>query len=166
MRTLALGAMLVGGSGAAEGLFDASRDRAALGAELRALLTEEPDIVAKALSGPSPYQDAIADDLALIGREAAILFDPARDGFGPAGRPALVMFTASDCASCATAERDLSALAEAGALRVAVIRVDETPKDAALMGRLGLDLLPSYVLPDMMVRGDVPVFVLQRYLNR
>lgn len=166
MRALALGAALICTSAAAEELILSPANRAALGAELRTLLSEEPEIVAKALSGPSPYDDAIADDLALIAREAALVFDPGRGGFGPAGTPAMAMFSAADCMACAAVEAELAALADASARRIAVIRVDTSPEDAALMDRLGLDLLPSYVLPDMMVRGDVPVFVLQRYLNR
>ena len=34
----------------------------------------------------------------------------------------------------------------------------------AAFDRLGIDLLPSYVMPDRMIRGSMPAFILRRYL--
>ncbi|SPF80715.1 hypothetical protein [Pseudoprimorskyibacter insulae] len=39
------------------------------------------------------------------------------------------------------------------------------PSDSAVIAELGLDLFPSYILPEMMIRGQMPTFVLQRYLS-
>ena len=36
----------------------------------------------------------------------------------------------------------------------------------AMFDRLGLDTTPSYVLPDMLIRGEMPGFVLERYIDR
>ena len=47
----------------------------------------------------------------------------------------------------------------------AVVLDTERPEDAAIMARLGLDTLPSYVMPDRLIRGEMPVFVLERYLT-
>lgn len=38
-------------------------------------------------------------------------------------------------------------------------------EDAVLFHKLGLDLAPSYVLPGMMLRGEMPAIVLRRYLD-
>ena len=39
-------------------------------------------------------------------------------------------------------------------------------RDAALARDLGLDMAPSYVLPDRMLRGAMPSLVLERYLRQ
>jgi hypothetical protein len=38
-------------------------------------------------------------------------------------------------------------------------------RDAALVRDLGLDMAPSYVLRDRMLRGAMPAIVLDRYLS-
>jgi len=47
-------------------------------------------------------------------------------------------------------------------LRVTLFDMAE---DAALAAELGLDMAPSYVLPDMMLRGAMPAIVLEKYLR-
>ncbi|MCA0920969.1 hypothetical protein [Pseudooceanicola nanhaiensis] len=39
-------------------------------------------------------------------------------------------------------------------------------EDALLFHKLGLDMAPSYVLPKMMLRGEMPAIVLERYLSK
>lgn len=41
----------------------------------------------------------------------------------------------------------------------------ELAREVALYTRLGLDMAPSYVMPDRLIRGEMPMVVLQRYLD-
>jgi hypothetical protein len=141
--------------------------RAVLGAEIRRLLSAEPEIVARALAAPpvvaSPYRDAIARDLDTIGALSARLFSPDRPGFGPRGaRAVIALFTRADCARCARAEAELRALAEEIGVRATLFDIDA---DADLATRLELDVAPSYVMADRMLRGHMPTVVLDRYLR-
>lgn len=166
MRTRALAwlmpALLACAPALAGGLDMTDAERAAFGAEVRALLRDEPMLVGRALT-PDPYAEEKAADHALLEGLAAALFDPARRGWGPPGAPAMVALTAPGCTACAATEPELAALAAARGLRIGLLDITEEP---ALAAELGLDSLPSYVLPDMLVRGDVPVFVLDGYLAR
>jgi glutaredoxin len=74
----------------------------------------------------------------------------------------VAFFTAEDCPDCSRARDELHALADRLGFRVAVFDIGP---DAALARRLGLDMAPSYVLPDMMLRGAMPAIVLDRYLT-
>ena len=152
----------------AESLLATEADRTAFGAELRALLLDDLDIVDRAMNPPQVsaddiYADDIAADLALIGGEAAQLFttDAPRLGTGPV---ALAFVTGPDCAECAAAAEELTALLAERGIAARIVDVAE-PEDRALLDRLGLDLWPSYVFPEMMVRGAMPAFVLARYLD-
>ncbi|WP_172293944.1 hypothetical protein [Pseudoruegeria sp. HB172150] len=110
------------------------------------------------------YADEIAADRDLIASEADSLFDPARPGYGPQDAPvAIVIFTGPGCAECAQAEDEIAALADSLNIRASVIDTAEA-ENAALMDRLTLDLLPSYVLPGSLIRGSMPAMVLERYL--
>lgn len=140
-------------------------ERAAFRAELRALFLEEPALLADPVLNPpvpAPYADEVASDLALIAAHARALFaepDDARIGSrdGTAGMAVFVE---------GPAPAMLAALADARpGLGIAVKDMTD-PATARLAEALGLDLFPSYVLPDLMVRGDVPAIVLERYLNR
>ncbi len=119
----------------------------------------------RALAPPPPsageiYAEEMAADLALIAAEAARLFPP-RAGLGP---PAVIaVFTGPDCPNCAQALADLSEIAARLGLRTNVFDVSD-PDNAAMMQRLGLDLLPSYVTPRGMFRGAMPPLVLERDL--
>lgn len=99
------------------------------------------------------YADDIAADLDRIEREA--LF---------ASGAAIVMFTGPGCDACAKAEAALFALTRGLGVGLSVLDT-ANPEAAETMARLTLDALPSYVLPDKLVRGDVPGFVLERYLT-
>ncbi|SIS77713.1 hypothetical protein SAMN05421759_103186 [Roseivivax lentus] len=160
-------------------LFDTEVARAALAEELRAVLTANPEILERALrptapSGADIYRDARDTDLARIAAAAPHLFGPgwpligaqpgAPDGTGR-DTVALALFTGADCAECARAETELAALLAERGETARVIDADSA-RGRALMERLTLDALPSYVLPEMMVRGHVPAFVLTRYLDR
>lgn len=104
---------------------------------------------------PDPYAQEKADDLARIAREP-VLF---------AEGQAIAMFTHPDCGSCGHAEAELQALSKALGVGVQILNT-HSPANAALMERLSLDLLPSYVMPDRLIRGQMPSFVLERYLTR
>lgn len=128
-------------------------ERAAFQAEIRALLLDEPQIVARALAAPSPFAEAVNSDLSAIARHAATLF---ADG------AALALVIAPDCPDCDRALQELRALADALGLSFRILDIKE---HATLAADLELDTVPSYVLPRMMVRGHVPPVVLRRYLE-
>lgn len=122
----------------------------------------------RALKAPAAPIDMYADeksaDLAGIRRQAD-LFDPAHPGVGPAGTPIIALFTGPNCADCEAARAELQRLAEDMAIRAVVLDVSETA-NAAMMAALDLDMLPSYVMPDRLIRGHMPAIVLRRYLSR
>jgi hypothetical protein len=158
MRGIVLALATLPGAAAGDGLGLTPADRAAFGAEVRALLLDEPEIVARALRGPDPYAAEIASDLALIADHADRLFDPgATHLLGDSGPVALAVFAPPDSA---TATR-LDSFARTRGLRIAL---HPPARTAALMQALTLDTVPSYVFPRIMVRGAVPSAVLDRYL--
>lgn len=141
--------------------------RAALGAEIAAVLAAEPEIVARALTAPpgpaDMYRDAVAQDLDTIGQVSGRLFAPNGPGFGPKGqRATIALFTRADCDACARAEAELRALAKQAGIRVTLFDMD---RDADLAARLELDSAPSYVMADRMLRGHMPAMVLERYIS-
>ncbi len=151
---------------AAQAIAEPPMTRAPLGEAIRETLIATPALLAP-LSAPEPapinlYADDIARDLDLLAREAPHLFAPGLPGFGPEDATRrLALFTAPDCPDCAQAEAELRALADRIGLRVNVF---DLGRDADLAARLGLDMAPSYVLPDRLLRGAMPAFVLERYL--
>jgi hypothetical protein len=150
----------------AEPLFDTA-GRAALGAEIRAVLLDEPQIVGQALNPPSPYEEAVSADIDRLTALAPRLFDPAQDGFGAADATRrIALFVRDDCADCTQAVADLRALAQTHDLRVTLHRLDDNSDGAALAAQLDLSQAPSYALPDMMLQGHIPPVVLERYLRR
>jgi protein-disulfide isomerase len=224
---------LAAGPAAALDLTEA--ERAAFRAEVRALLLEEPEIVARALSPAPSYAEEAARDTALLDRLAPKLFgDDADYREGPADGAPLVAFLPPACEGCAdlieklralvrengatrlivkdlpggderqrTAAAFLSALlAEAGpaAWREARVALPELPdpgdpaalrrlsqvmgwpadrvlaamtaqrtrarlqRTSELVEALGFDVAPSYVVDGTLIRGDVPVPLLARYL--
>lgn len=144
-----------------------SRD--ALGVAIRAVLIETPALVSPlrdpaARPAPNLYADEAAHDRALLDKAAPRLFSPDLPGFGPEGQPAAIaLFTAANCPDCAAAEADLRDLARRLGLRVTLLDIDA---QASLARDLGLDMAPSYVLPDMLLRGAMPMVVLERYLTK
>lgn len=103
-----------------------------------------------------PYADEIADDLAMIAAERDALFG---------GEADIALFIGPACAECDAARAELDALAERLGVTVAV-HMTQAPESAALLKRLTLDMVPSYVMPDRLIRGAMPAFVLERYLTR
>ena len=73
------------------------------------------------------------------------------------------VFVGPDCPDCARAVDDLRALAENHSLWVQVFDRKLQP---GLADRLGVDTLPFYVFPRMMLRGAIPAPVIARYLDR
>jgi hypothetical protein len=163
----AAGAVLILAATAAQAqpLFDAAT-RATLGAEIRALLLEEPGIVARALTPPGAYDAAVAADLDRLTQLAPRLFATDHPGFGAADAARrIAFFTTDDCADCAAAEADLRDLAATHDLRVTVFALSD-PAARDLAAQLGLTETPAYVLPGMMLQGHMPPMVLDRYLRR
>ncbi|MCZ7675882.1 MAG: thioredoxin family protein [Roseovarius sp.] len=151
-------------------------DRAILHDELVGVLAELPELlagVAAALPDASPasrgpdaaaiYAEHAAADRAGLAEQGAVLFDPGRPGFGaPDAAVTVALFIAADCPDCARAEAELRALARTRDLRVTLFDIGA---DAALARALGLDIAPSYVFEDRMLRGHMPVIVLEKYLD-
>jgi len=164
-RLIAAALAAVAGAGAAAQTVP-PQSRAPLGAAIRDVLVDTPGLLAP-LTGDAPapadlYADEIARDLALLDRLAPRLFDPARPGLGPDASPTrIAFFTRRDCPDCARAAAELRDLAHRLGVRAAVFDIEA---EAGLARALGLDMAPSYVLPDRLVRGAMPSPVLARYL--
>ena len=160
IRRLAAAALLLAPQlGSADGLDLTPSQRAAFGAEIRALLLDEPGIVARALQAPDPYAAEIASDLGLIARHRDALFDASTGTvIGASSGPiTLTVFTE-------TPDATRAALAPLTQGRPA-LRILIRPPEPALMAALGLDITPAHVLPDRMIRGDVPAALIARYLD-
>jgi hypothetical protein len=145
------------------------QSRDALGEAIREVLVETPSLLAPLRTPEGSvaadlYSEDAARDLDVLGRAVPRLFARDLPGFGPEGAPAAIaFFTQEGCAECANAEAELRDLATR--LGVRVSRFDIT-EDAAFAAELGLDMAPSYVLPDMLLRGAMPAIVLEKYLTR
>lgn len=141
-------------------------ERAIFHQQIRAALLDVPQLLQDAPAAPAinPYQDAVAQDLARLSERDSALFAPDLPGFGPSDAALrIALFTAPDCPDCARAEADLRTLAQSHDLRVTLLDIT---RHGALAETLELDMAPSYVLPDMMLRGHIPPIVLKRYLAR
>lgn len=97
------------------------------------------------------YAEDKARDKDRIAARSAALF--------PEGEP-IALFIGPDCPECAEARETLLALGHPVALHDT-----REPEAAALMAQMTLDSLPSYVMPGRLIRGAMPGFVLQRYLE-
>jgi len=154
---LAAGAVAAAGSPApaSDGLSLTAAQRDAFGREVRALLLDEPALVADALTPPAPptsgaiYADAAGRDLDLIAGAAEALFTPSAFGFG-AARPevTLALFVAPDCADCA---RALAGLTAAAASRP-WLRVEIHAADAGAGNHLDLARQGPAALADALPR--------------
>ncbi|MDQ2089124.1 hypothetical protein [Marimonas arenosa] len=165
--TLAL--CLTAGTVAAETDFTAltPEERAVFHAEIRSVLLAHPELVRDRRQGAQDtYAEDIANDLALIRDNADQLFAPVAtaEHFGQnQARNVIAVFVGPDCPDCARAVDDLRALAESQSLWVQVFDRKVQP---GLADRLGVDTLPFYVFPRMMLRGAIPAPVIARYLDR
>ena len=138
-------------------------ERAIFHAEIREALLGLPDLNQRIAPPPiDPYAEAVESDLARIEAQANRLFAPGLPGFGPADAArTIALLVRPACPECDRATAELRDLAKTRDLRVTLIDMDANPD---LAKALDLDLAPSYVLPDMMLRGHMPTIVLQRYL--
>lgn len=136
-------------------------ERAALRAEVRALLLEQPQIIERALTPPA-YADEAAADRATLDFEENRLFGVDLPGFGPDGATVrMALLVGDNCPSCDTALAEARALAETHPVRVTIVQAAPD-----LLEALELDSLPSYVFDGLIVRGHVPPMVLERYIVR
>ena len=138
-------------------------ERSAFHREIRAVLLGHPELVRRQPIA-QVYADEIQNDLDLIARHAPVLFDPTRGGetIGTGfAFNVIALFVAENCPDCDRAIRELQQLAGKESLRVHFFYRENHPD---LTADLGVDTLPFYVFPKMMLRGHVPKIVLQRYL--
>lgn len=142
-------------------------ERSALGAEIRQLLLDDPALILPAFAAAPPvlppqalgYQDEIDADLRML-RDLAVQIW-ATPLAGSASAPRLALVTRPDCPACDAMQATLTDWAVQGRLHLFTLPLDS---DAAR--RMGLDVAPSYVLDTMIVRGDVPAIVLEKYLQK
>lgn len=138
------------------------KERRLLRAEIRATLLAHPEL----LRGPSPgtapdYDAEVASDHALIKKHETALFSPDLPGAGSnTAAQRVTLFTRPGCAACDTAKAELLGFADTHDLRVYLIDTTENP---TLAKSLGVDEVPFYVMPRMMLRGPMPAAVLERY---
>jgi hypothetical protein len=111
----------------------------------------------KQIQSADPYADEVAADLERIEELADFLFGSDRSG-------QIVLFTQTSCEACDTALSEFEALIQDLNINARMYQADD-PRAREALDLLGLDLLPSYVMPDRMIRGHVPQFVLRRYLS-
>jgi protein-disulfide isomerase len=141
-------------------------ERAAFGAEVRALLLEEPEIVGRALApGPSYAEEAARDSAMLDGLAGALYDDPADYTAGPEDGTPLVAFLPAACDTCAETLAQLHAIVEEnGATRLIVkdfpASAQGDPAAAAFLTALLEDMGPKAwqqarkALPDLPDPGD------------
>lgn len=140
-------------------------ERQALGAAIRDVLIATPELLHT--DGPTVtagYAAEVASDNELIKRHHARIFDNALPGAGREGAALKAAFlTDPNCAGCEKAEQELLELTERHDLRVYLIDMSQQPD---LKESLGVDILPFYVMPRMMLRGAMPAAVLDQYFSR
>ena len=125
-------------------------ERAAFGAEIRALLLEDPDIVGRALAPGPSYAEEAAEDAALLAELAPDLYhDPSDFAEGPPDGTPLVAFLPPACDACPDLLTELRALAEeSGATRLIVKDFPAYPQDNPQLARFLTAVLeeigPSY----------------------
>ena len=140
-----------------------SDERAIFRALIRETLLANPQIIAPLFAPVDLYADDAANDLAAIKSEAKLLFAKTQTGFGPTNASlTIALFTAPNCAPCQAAEAELRAYANNMNIRVNLF--DFAGKDKNLTVRMGIDMAPTYVLPDMFFRGQMPSALFERYL--
>ncbi|WP_323783198.1 thioredoxin family protein [Thalassovita sp.] len=163
-RAIAAGLLAVLLSGTAQADTVSSTDPA-FAAELRAALLADPEPIWRAFNPPAPSdRENIDRDLARLAAAAGQLFDPDATMIGsPGSKHPLALFVRPGCPDCEKAKNDLKDLAAVIDLRVTFIDIT---RQAGLADRIGVDMAPSYVLPDMIVRGHVPAVVIRKYLSK
>lgn len=150
LRTAALVALLTGAASAETDFRALTPDeRAALRAELRAVLLAYPEIIERA-QAPTPYAAEIAEDRAIIARHAEALF----------GAHDFAFIGSQDHAE---ALEELEALSAAHGLSFARHRPGDLPE---LSAALDLAEPPFYIFETVVYRGTMPAVVLERELSR
>lgn len=134
-------------------------ERQAFGQELRKILLEDPSLVSHVLRPTSGFQGHVQADHQKLAQLSPKLW--AEPVAGPKGAPKVAIITQPDCAACQEMLRVLTDWAKDGRLQL-----HKLPLKSDAARSLGLDTAPSYVFETMMVRGDVPAIVLQKYLRR
>ncbi|MBR9763506.1 MAG: hypothetical protein GYB53_08290 [Rhodobacteraceae bacterium] len=126
-------------------------DCSAAEADLRALTTAHPDLRVELRS----LSDALPDRLAraLEQQEGAGVAARFRRDLPTSGQEASAFAT-----SLSADPEALMALADSPEIRAALAQ------EKALFTDLGLDMAPSYVMPDRLIRGAMPKIVLEGYL--
>jgi hypothetical protein len=169
----ALAFLCLGVQGAAAGGLDLTpTERAAFGAEVRALLLDEPDLV-RGLLAPAPadpfegFADEAAADAALLADlSEGLLADPGDWAEGPADGTPLVAFLPPACPDCAEHLADLRALAARQGARLVVKDLPDPAPAAAfltavlsevgaegwLLARAGVAELPDPSDPGALLR--------------
>jgi hypothetical protein len=169
----ALALLCITGSGAAAGGLDLTpAERAAFGAEVRALLLAEPEIVGRALAPAQAdpfegFSDEAAADTALLADLAeALVADPADWAEGPSDGTPLVAFLPAACSDCGALLSDLRALAARQGARLVVkdlpapepaglfltAILSEVGPEGWLLARAGLADLPDPSDPAALLR--------------
>ena len=165
MRLLWTAAFLAAGSATAQPNLDemTDTDRAAFRMEIRHALLADPELVLPAFRAPpSPsMQAAISADQQMLARLAPVLFSADAARAGPEGAPPVALISTPACPACDTARRWLQEQADAG-----LLRYYEWNLSAADIQPLELDVAPSFVFGKVMLRGDMPPIVLEKYLGK
>ena len=134
-------------------------ERTAFGAEVRALLMDEPKLAADAMAGPNyaaeAYRDEADADLALLNDLSAAVLEGS----------SIALFIAPDCLACVDAERELDDISKRYDIKFKIHDMSN-PATFALAERLGIGEAPFYVMPTMILRGHIPDIVLVRYLTK
>lgn len=155
-----LGWVCAGSAQAQTDLFSLTdADRKAFGAEIRALLLDEPELVTGVLNPVNPAiqetRQHIDDDLTLLAALAPQVL----------GGADIALFTSADCGECDEAVKELTLISERYGKTFKLHDLDTDPA-RNLAEALGMDTAPFYVLPQMILRGHMPPIVLQKYLSR
>jgi hypothetical protein len=159
LRLLTLAALLAASPALGESDIAAltPAERAAFGAEVRALLLAEPEIVQAAMNPPAPdvYGDAARADIVLLESIAPQVLEGAD----------IALFTGPDCPDCEAAVAELDAISKASG--ATFIHHDATDGAMSkLIALLEMDVLPFYIMSDRVLRGHMPAVVLERYLTK
>lgn len=132
-------------------------ERQAFGAEIRALLLDEPEIVTKVLDAQNPASQEtrtyIDDDLALLDELASHILDGA----------AIAIFIPPECDACEQVIQEVHEITKSYGVTVKLHDLTD-PQSAKLAEKFGLTDEVFYVMPQMILRGHMPRVVLERYL--
>jgi hypothetical protein len=161
--SLGLTLALVAAGGAWAGALDLSPDeRAAFGAEVRALLLEEPQLVARGI-GLLPvdpfggYADEAARDTALLDEMAAALTDDPGDwSEGPQDGVPLVAFLPAACTDCHDILAELRATAATQGARLVVKDASDPEAAARFLTAVLSELGPEAWVKARAILADFP----------